>query len=341
MTASKVSSRPSIMPSRLKEWLMRCAGRLSSSGRMLRMLPCDSFTTTFAAPPSSAPRIAALTSSVISRRPRPYSAPAPEVCSAPVTPLMPSMSAEMYTFLPGWVDVGGLPGCASPACHERAMSWAPEAAITTKAPNRMNVLILIVHLDSRRRTVPPTVLRPTLRDDAQQLEQKVRGQQRRDLPRTIERRGHLDNVTARQGEAAQAPDQLLRLAACQAADLRRARTGREGGVHGIDVEGDVDRSCSHDVPDRRHRAVDTQLRHALDVGNRDALLAVIVEIVLAVHGTANPNLNEPRGIDQLLVDGPSEWRPVEVLRPKVLFPRVDVRIELDEAERAMPPRQRP
>ena len=54
------------------------------------------------APPARAPRIAALASSAISLRDRPYSAPLALSWSSPEMPLMPSMSTEMYTDLPDW-----------------------------------------------------------------------------------------------------------------------------------------------------------------------------------------------------------------------------------------------
>ena len=66
-------------------------------------MPCESLTTIVVAPPARAPRIAAFTSSAIIFRERPYSAPAAESWSDAEMPLIPSMSAEMKTFLPGCV----------------------------------------------------------------------------------------------------------------------------------------------------------------------------------------------------------------------------------------------
>ena len=61
------------MPWRLKLWLIRRTRGSRSSGRRLRCEPCESLTTTSVAPPANAPRIAALASSAMSFRARPYS----------------------------------------------------------------------------------------------------------------------------------------------------------------------------------------------------------------------------------------------------------------------------
>ena len=68
------------------------------------MSPCESLTTISFAPPSIAPRIAALTSSVISRRNRAYSGSRRSTCSQSVTPAVPSMSAEIKTFMDSPLD---------------------------------------------------------------------------------------------------------------------------------------------------------------------------------------------------------------------------------------------
>ena len=64
------------------------------------------------------------------------------------------------------------------------------------------------------------------------------------------------------------------------------------------------------------------------------------EVVRAVHRAADADLHDRRGIDQAFGDRVIERRAVKELRPEILVPRVDVRVELDEAERAVPGRER-
>ena len=56
-------------------------------------------------------------------------------------------------------------------------------------------------------------------------------------------------------------------------------------------------------------------------------------VFLAVHGAADADLDVLRGSDDLLFDGATERRPVEVLAAEVVTPGVDVRVELDERQR--------
>src|SRR5204862_1063676 len=90
------------------------------------------------------------------------------------------------------------------------------------------------------------------------------------------------------GEPAHEP---LRLVARQAADLRRPRPWRKCRIDAIDVERHVRRTRS-DSPDLVHGPRDPALLHLLDVDHRDPVLAVEIEIVLAIHRPANADLNE-------------------------------------------------
>ena len=80
--------------------------------------------------------------------------------------------------------------------------------------------------------------------------------------------------------------------------------------------------------------------HLIDVDHRDAVLAVEVEVVLAVHRPADADLDEALAVDEPFLDGAAERRAVKILAAEVLVPRVDVRVELHERERSVPLRQR-
>ena len=71
------------------------------------------------------------------------------------------------------------------------------------------------------------------------------------------------------------------------------------------------------------------------------MLAVKIEVVLPVHRSANPDLNEPPPVDDSFLDRPAERRAVKVLAAEILVPRVDMRVELHERERPVPFRERP
>src|SRR5579859_1550673 len=62
------------------------------------MVRCASLTRTCVAPASTAPSIAAFTSSVSNCRPISYSTPGARTCSQSTIPAVPSMSLEMNTF---------------------------------------------------------------------------------------------------------------------------------------------------------------------------------------------------------------------------------------------------
>src|SRR5690606_33120636 len=70
----------------------------SSSSSRLRMVACASFTSTSVAPPSNNPAMAALTSDVNIGRHRCHSGAPGSQSAGQVTPVAPSMSAEMRIF---------------------------------------------------------------------------------------------------------------------------------------------------------------------------------------------------------------------------------------------------
>src|SRR5437762_7285096 len=101
---------------------------------------------------------------------------------------------------------------------------------------------------SPRSRLMATSLPVPARHRAEEFEHQVRREKRRNLARTVEKRRDLDDVAADQLQAGQAANELLGLVARQAADFRRAGSGRERGIDRVDVEGHVGRAAE-DAPD--------------------------------------------------------------------------------------------
>src|SRR5206468_8090413 len=80
--------------------------------------------------------------------------------------------------------------------------------------------------------------------------------------------------------------------------------------------------------------------HLLDVDDRDPVLAMEIEVVLAVHRSADADLDEPPPFDDAFFDRAAERRAMKIFAAKILVPRVDVRVELYERQRSVPSRQR-
>src|ERR1022692_1457102 len=94
------ASRPWFIESGLGLPRMRRTLGGSCSWMMLRMFQWESLTRIWRAPAAIAPSHAALTSPVMSSHERAYSgSPTGFVCARAVMPAMPSISAEMYTFM--------------------------------------------------------------------------------------------------------------------------------------------------------------------------------------------------------------------------------------------------
>ena len=89
--------------------------------------------------------------------------------------------------------------------------------------------------------------RARLGQKAQQLEGDGGADQRR-VAGLVEGWRDLHHVGADKVEMAEAAHQLQRLAAGEAADLRRAGAGREGRIDGVDVEGEIGRRRADDLP---------------------------------------------------------------------------------------------
>ena len=105
--ALKDSSMPSIIASGLGEPVMNSAVSFSSSGIMLHIVECESFTTMLLGLQAfSMPSMAAFTSPVIKCLALSCSLPSMRVCSGLTIPLMPSRSADMKIFKHGTLFLG-------------------------------------------------------------------------------------------------------------------------------------------------------------------------------------------------------------------------------------------
>src|SRR5207247_8724402 len=101
------------------------------------------------------------------------------------------------------------------------------------------------------------------------------------------------------------------------------------------------RAARPDTADLRARPRHAAILQLIDVDHRDAVLAMKVEVVLAVHRSADADLDESPAVDQPFFNGPPERCAVEIFSAEILVPGIDMRIELDEAERAGAPGERP
>ena len=72
----------------------------------------------------------------------------------------------------------------------------------------------------------------------------------------------------------------------------------------------------------------------------EAHLLVVVEVLLAVERAAGADVGERRGVEDALLDGPAEGRAVRVLGAEVGVPGVEVRVEVQQGDRAVPARHR-
>src|SRR5205823_712054 len=119
----------------------------------------------------------------------------------------------------------------------------------------------------------------------------------------------------------------------EAADLRRARSRREGRVEHVDVEGEEDGAATDAFPNEvgvGGRSERTQLVAGED-GEADRPRRV--DVLGAVQRATQTGLHRRRRIDQLLLERPLERRPVEETLAEVLLPGVTVGVELDKGER--------
>ena len=77
----------------------------------------------------------------------------------------------------------------------------------------------------------------------------------------------------------------------------------------------------------------------LALDHREPELAGLAQIGRGVDRSAHPGLNRRRHVEEAFFDGSLEGRAVEVLLAEVRLPRVGVRVELHERERAVLLRQ--
>ena len=125
----------------------------------------------------------------------------------------------------------------------------------------------------------------------------------------------------------------LHLPGRQAADLRRAGAGREGGIERIDVEAEIGGRVADDAADALGDRCRAALVHVLRGDDRDALAdRPVVDVRL--HRRADADLHHAARIDQPLLDRVIEHRAVRIALPEIVRPGVDMGVEVHQRQRA-------
>src|SRR5881392_1981481 len=102
--------------------------------------------------------------------------------------------------------------------------------------------------DNNRVTHPASLEAPrnARRYDAEKLKHQCGGGEGRGAGR-VERRRDFDEIGAGDFQSGELTNELLRFPACDAADLRCARTGGDRRIEDVDVEGNVDRPLADNL----------------------------------------------------------------------------------------------
>src|SRR2546425_2044120 len=154
------------------------------------------------------------------------------------------------------------------------------------------------------------------RQETDELEEEIRGEQRGDLAGAVVRGRNLDDIGAHEGLPRKRPHQHERLVRCEPADLGRPGRGGECRIDGVDVERAVDRPAAEAAEPFRHPG-GPLLLHRLDAHDLDPMLIVEGEVLGAVERTADPDLDHASRLDEPLLHGAAERRAVGELRAEV------------------------
>ena len=148
--------------------------------------------------------------------------------------------------------------------------------------------------------------------------------------------GDLHDVGAGQAQPVQPAQDELKLAGGEPARLRRAGARGVRRVEHVDVGAHVDRA----VADPLANPVDGVV-HAPpgDVGGRHggkAELPVVGQVTAGVEAAADADVSGAVQGEDALLHGPAERRAVRVRRAEVGVPGVEVRVEVDQRDGAVP-----
>ena len=171
-----------------------------------------------------------------------------------------------------------------------------------------------------------------------QGEELVRDVRRRDggrLAGPVVRRAHLDDVVAREAQTAKRAQEAERLTSRQAAGLRGAGARRERGVEHVDVEGEEERSIADPLPHARRVLLGTECDELVARDDLEAEVGRHGDVLGAIERAAHAGEERASRIDQALFHRSAEGGPVVVALADVHVPHVRVRVEQDEAERAV------
>jgi hypothetical protein len=147
----------------------------------------------------------------------------------------------------------------------------------------------------------------------------------------VERGRHLTDISPDELQPPQSPEHHLRIPHAQPPRLRRPSAYSVDGIEPIDIEGNI--GCT--LPD--HAACfgdDLSPPHCFIVIHRDEAhphVSAKRDVLVAVAGAAQPDLDHALGINEPLFDGTPERGAVIDLGPEQGIQGVGMRIEVDTA----------
>src|SRR5262249_30192552 len=152
----------------------------------------------------------------------------------------------------------------------------------------------------------------------------------RRVSRGVIRGRDLDEIRTDEAQPGATPNNLERLDRRQAADLRRAGTRREGRIEAINVEGNIDWTGAHLLPDLRHQWRQALMPAFFRLNHPKAAPPRPVEVGRSVTRAAQANLHAAAGIEQAILKGSAERRAMGNRLAEHVFADVGMRVHMNE-----------
>src|SRR5438128_2447568 len=246
--------------------------------------------------------------------------------------------------------LGGAP-VAPVAAASRTRIPPGRSAITRPATAMPTTQALMITMAKNVRSMPLAIMPESRfagalavatakRDQRQELVQQRPRQQRGDLARVVLRL-HLDQVEPDELDPAQSPDQSQSIPAARSADFGRPGPWGEARIDEIDVEGKKDRTVANAPADFGQHVIYAARQKLLGRDEMKAECPGATPVLGSVQRTADPELDCALRIDQPFFDGTLAPRAVGVPLAPIAVPGVGVRVEIDQAYRAMALGDRP
>src|SRR5215472_5364724 len=163
------------------------------------------------------------------------------------------------------------------------------------------------------------------------------GRERGDVRHIIGRR-HLDDVHAKEPQAAKSPHNRLCLPGSQSADLRCPGSWSECRIKRINVEGQIACRVAEHGPNAFGHDLRPLLVHFLRGDDGDALFESPIEH-RALDRRSDADLDDVAAVDETLLDRVIKHGSMPIGLTEAVGPSVDMRIEMHERKRAGPPGQ--